>query len=256
MGNLCRHSDKFYSSLSAPVRGPSYNHSPARSPASGRDGEGTVTVLSFIVKCCSDKDPATAKFACFAVGNSAFHSSALYPLLASSIRPLMLALSNEDEKTRANAAGAIGNLVRNGNQLCKAIVESGAVKRLILVVRDDPAISPQRIALFSLGTLGKIGFINTHDILYHSILNATQIRLASHTICRADMGVCKPSASELLRSLSSKVKEGTGSGDEALMKYAARLKTKLKQSAPPGVAVGTGGSTQRPLSGEIRLASR
>ena len=120
-----------------------------------------VNVLDSIIMCTADKDLATTKFACFAVGNSAFHSRALYPLLAASVEPLTAALSSEDEKTRANAAGALGNLVRNGNELCKSIVDSGAIRKLILMVRDDLAMSPQRIALFSLGTL------------------------ASHTICRA-----------------------------------------------------------------------
>lgn len=184
-------------------------------------------MLDYVIKCSADTDPATAKFACFAVGNSAFHSDALYSLLQTSVAPLTAALSSTDEKTRANAAGALGNLARNGSQLCKTIVNAGAVKKLILMVRDDVALSPQRIALFSIGTL------------------------ASHTICRAEMGVCKPSASDLLRTLKQGQPESlsdtsTAAPDEALVKYATRLKAKLKQAAS---------TVSRPSSGE-RVVSR
>jgi hypothetical protein len=166
------------------------------------------------------------------VGNAAFHSSTLYPLLVHSLEPLVTALKSNDEKTRANAAGAIGNLVRNGNQLCKHIVDSGVIQILLLMVRDDDSISPQRIALFSLGTL------------------------ASHGICRAEMGLCKPNASELLRGLQVRFKDGQQQQcDEALEKYAMRLKAKLKQQAPSAV-VSTAGVTNRPLSGENRMMSR
>ncbi len=32
-------------------------------------------------------------------------------------------LSDDDDKTRANAAGALGNLVRNSNQLCPVLIQ-------------------------------------------------------------------------------------------------------------------------------------
>lgn len=170
------------------------------------------------------------KFACFGLGNAAFHTSALYPLLDASITPLVAALSHVDEKTRANAAGALGNLVRNGNQLCGPLVQSGAIQRLICMVRDDTDISPRRIALFSLGTL------------------------AAHSICRGEMGICKPSASDLLRSLSAKTKTTEMAGtsgddmDESLAKYAERLKLKLRGSS-------SGGSS-RPSSGDNAASSK
>lgn len=87
------------------------------------------------------------------VCTAAFHSLELYGLLGDSIRPLLEALDSVDEKTRANAAGALGNLARNGPQLCCDLVAAGVVTRLIRMVLEDPEISPQRIALFSLGTL-------------------------------------------------------------------------------------------------------
>jgi hypothetical protein len=180
-------------------------------------------VINLLIQCCSDSDSSTMKFACFGLGNAAFHTSALYPFLGACIAPLVAALNNNDEKTRANAAGALGNLVRNGNQLCGPLVQSGAIQRLIFMVRNDADISPRRIALFSLGTL------------------------AAHSICRGEMGICKPSASDLLRSLSAKATatEITGTRnedlDESLAKYAERLKGKLRGSS-------SGGS--RPSSGD------
>ena len=113
VGNLCRYSDYFFE----PLR------------ASG--------VLAEVVSCAGDADPTTRKFACFALGNApptpyccpypcfyctlkggdlgnaAFHSAALYPALAPAIPPLVACLAEALDKTRSNAAGALGNLVRN-----------------------------------------------------------------------------------------------------------------------------------------------
>jgi fused-like protein len=36
---------------------------------------------------------------------------------------LVKLLSDDEEKTRANAAGALGNLVRNSGQLCPEIIK-------------------------------------------------------------------------------------------------------------------------------------
>lgn len=62
-----------------------------------------------------------------------------------------------DEKTRANAAGALGNLVRNSNTLCQEIVEQGVLEALLHLVKQvDPETqtdSSIKIALFSLGNL-------------------------------------------------------------------------------------------------------
>ena len=60
----------------------------------------------------------TRKFACFAIGNAGFHSDALYPELRVAVPPLVRLLGDEEDKTRANAAAALGNLVRNSAALC------------------------------------------------------------------------------------------------------------------------------------------
>lgn len=77
---------------------------------------------------CRDSDRATRKFACFAIGNAGFHSSALYEPLRASIAPLVALLRDEEDKTRANAAGALGNLVRNSSLLCRELIKAEALQ--------------------------------------------------------------------------------------------------------------------------------
>jgi fused-like protein len=77
------------------------------------------------------------------VGNAAFHSSELYPLLADCVEPLCSALRDPDDKTRANVAGAIGNLIRNGAQLCPLMVEQGVVELLLRLLVEDPDVGPK-----------------------------------------------------------------------------------------------------------------
>ena len=108
MGNLCRHSAAFYPAL-----------------VEARHGEESA--LACVIRCASDDDGATRKFACFALGNAAFHSSDLYAALEPGAPPLCSCLANDsDEKARANAAGALGNLARNGGGLAAALVAAGA----------------------------------------------------------------------------------------------------------------------------------
>jgi hypothetical protein len=47
----------------------------------------------------------------------------LYEALRPAVAPLVVLLSDDEEKTRANAAGALGNLVRNSGQLCGEIIQ-------------------------------------------------------------------------------------------------------------------------------------
>ena len=57
-----------------------------------------------------------------------YHDDALYPVLEPAIRPLVALLADEEDKTRSNAAGALGNLVRNSNLLCGAMLRAGALE--------------------------------------------------------------------------------------------------------------------------------
>ncbi|XP_050212738.1 serine/threonine-protein kinase TIO [Mercurialis annua] len=142
LGNMCRHSSYFYSSLA--------RHQ----------------IIGLLIDRCADPDKRTRKFACFAIGNAAYHNDMLYEELRRSIPQLAkLLLSTEEDKTKANAAGALSNLVRNSNRLCEDIVSKGALQALLKLVADCSAIalnpsrrdgvneSPLKIALFSLAKL-------------------------------------------------------------------------------------------------------
>jgi len=131
IGNICRHSGFFYDML---LR---------------------EDLISAAIKCCNDPDRNTRKFACFAVGNAGFHNEKLYEHLRPCVPLLVDLLKDPEEKTRANAAGALGNFVRNSNALCRDLIMHGALNQLLEVVKTDqgPSQSPRRIALFSIGNL-------------------------------------------------------------------------------------------------------
>lgn len=95
---------------------------------------------------------------CWKVGNARLYNATLYGHLATSIPLLVANLRDSDPKTRANAAGALGNLARNGSRLCAELMKSGAPAALLavaLTVLSPPAAVPDlsaaRTALFSLG---------------------------------------------------------------------------------------------------------
>ncbi|RDX76182.1 Serine/threonine-protein kinase TIO, partial [Mucuna pruriens] len=142
LGNMCRHSAYFYSSLA--------RHQ----------------IIGILIERCSDPDKRTRKFACFAIGNAAYHNDLLYEELRRSIPQLANLLQMaEDDKTKANAAGALSNLVRNSDKLCEDIVNKGAVQSLLKLIsdyavsalnpsrNDSASESPLKIALFSLAKM-------------------------------------------------------------------------------------------------------
>nr|CAN74246.1 hypothetical protein VITISV_014420 [Vitis vinifera] len=118
IGNMCRHSSYFYGSLAR-------HH-----------------IISLLIDRCADPDKRTRKFACFAIGNAAYHNDNLYEELKRSIPQLAnLLLSAEEDKTKANAAGALSNLIRNSNKLCEDIVSKGALQALLKLVADCSAVA-------------------------------------------------------------------------------------------------------------------
>lgn len=83
------------------------------------------------MKVCPDRYNATFFFNIIfiQIGNAAYHNDTLYEELRRSIPQLAnLLLSAEEDKTKANAAGALSNLVRNSNKLCEDIVSKGAMQ--------------------------------------------------------------------------------------------------------------------------------
>lgn len=90
---MCKHSAYCYKPLSRLLAFIINTYSPS------------AGIVEPLIQLCCDSDCNTRKFACFAVGNAAFHSCILYPKLRASIPALVNLLRDDDEKTRANAAG-------------------------------------------------------------------------------------------------------------------------------------------------------
>lgn len=181
IGNMSRHSSAFYDALQE------------------------AGVLPALTPLCADSDSACRKFASFAVGNCAFHSDVLYPGLSPAIPQLLRLLEDDDEKTRANAAGAIGNLVRNSAELCGLMVREGALHGLHSLVETrqphadvgDVAIagandagsalarfvadSSVKIALFSLGNLA----------VHRECREELKISTRTVDLCHSLMGLCQ-----------------------------------------------------------------
>ncbi|KAL0477105.1 hypothetical protein AKO1_006248 [Acrasis kona] len=125
IGNMCRHSNYFYEIFLK------------------------CNIIPELINRCHDPDQSTRKFACFAIGNACFHSSILLRALKDSVAPLVALLGDEEEKTRANAAGAIGNLVRKSDELVPDLIEQSALIGLMKCLNNRDAST--KIALFSLG---------------------------------------------------------------------------------------------------------
>ncbi len=67
-----------------------------------------------------------------------FHNSSLYEALRASIGPLVALLQDEEDKTRANAAGALGNLVRNSGLLCRPLIDADALQVYTTLLSSCP----------------------------------------------------------------------------------------------------------------------
>jgi fused-like protein len=103
------------------------------------------------------------------VGNAAFHSGELYPQLEASIAPLCVALQDPDEKTRANAAGAIGNLIRNGATLSQAMADQRVVEMLMYILMNDSDLTPKVSSMLS-GILFVNGLTNILGSFFTNLL--------------------------------------------------------------------------------------
>jgi HEAT repeat protein len=112
------------------------------------------------------------------------------------------ALLDADEKTSANAAGALGNLVRNSGELSEEIANQPVIERLVKLTLSAE-IATRRIALFSLGTMAV--YSATRELLM-TIIEPCSITDLFHRLAE----VCKT--------------------DEVLSKYLVRLKQKLKHT--------------------------
>lgn len=116
-------------------------------------------------------------------------------------------LEQSDEKTRANAAGAIGNLVRNSGSLAPKLAQEKIPQKLMKIIAYDDDVSVKRIAMFSLGTMA----------LFQSCKEA--IMTAASRDC--------PSIQEI-----NKLVKTRHADDDTMMKYLDRLKVKIKSTPP------------------------
>ncbi|GLI63648.1 hypothetical protein VaNZ11_006646 [Volvox africanus] len=201
VGNMCRHSAYFYGALE-------------------RHG-----LLPPLIDRCADPDKTTRKFACFAIGNAGFHNHNLYGALEPAISPLVALLRDEEDKTRANAAGALGNLVRNSSALCGELIRAGALRALL-----DTALSPERPPTgAAAGRGGASGGADAGGspvkIALFSLGN-----MCAHRECRESLIAL--GVQDVIRRLSS-------NPDPTQQKYLQRIQQKL-QAGLPGVSPGGG----------------
>lgn len=193
IGNLCRHSSRFYPILSTFVTA-----ADCITPLSSAMNAISFpcSPLTLLTNCCADVDASTRKFACFAVGNAAFHCEELYPSLHCSIPLLASASESEaDEKTRANAAGAIGNLVRNGGVLAAEMARVLVPLTLLRTVLIETDLPTQRIALFSLGTMAvypSCRYLLLSAALVSFLLHLSSPPLSFPLYCSSPLYCCPP----------------------------------------------------------------
>ena len=163
LGNMCRHNEFFYEKIKS------------------------CGILSPLLKCCYDNDKATRKFACFAIGNAAFLNDSLYESFRPIIPRMVELLKDQEDNTRANSAGALGNFVRCGDQLAGDLVKNKAHEALLQLAetQDMPQIQVIRVALFALGNfcnnsmikseLEKINFRQRIEVLKSKFSNDKQL---------------------------------------------------------------------------------
>lgn len=133
IGNLSRHSTLFYEQFAMPIIA------------------GSSSLLEGVIQGLTDPDSYVRRFACFAIGNAAFHNNSLYGALQPAIPLLIQNLHDSEEKTRSNAGGALGNLVRNSDELCAELCHFQAPLELFELAMTDASLASRRIVLFSLG---------------------------------------------------------------------------------------------------------
>lgn len=227
IGNLCRHTAQFYAML--------------------RDAQ----VLPLVVDCCADDDGTARKFACFAVGNAGFHSSMLYPELRCAIAPLVALLGDDDHKTRANAAGALGNLVRNSSELVSALISDGAVEALLNTVKDAMGVAltstqPRTAMATSMASIENVDSSNNNNNTLkqhvHKQVSAAQSpmkialfsvgNMCAHESCRNVLMRC--GVMDIVRALMRHE-------DATVRKYAHRIEAKMGAAAAAAAAAAVPG---------------
>jgi len=125
----------------------------AAEPADPRSG-GAATLAQEIAARLGAADAREVRAATAAVGNCAFRSGAAAAAMAGCAAALSRCLEHGDVRTRRNAAGAAGNLVRHGAGLLGELTAAGVPQRLVRRAVHDGDDGVRAAALFSLGTVG------------------------------------------------------------------------------------------------------
>lgn len=99
---------------------------------------------------CEDEDKTIKKFACVVIGNASFHDDTLYEALKPAIPVLVSLLRDSEEKTRSNAAAALGNLARNSSILDKSFIDTGANYQLIYMLSNDKSTSARKVSIMAI----------------------------------------------------------------------------------------------------------
>ncbi|CAH3111271.1 unnamed protein product [Porites lobata] len=126
LGNILKHSSVFYSTLQR------------------------TSLLSSLLSCLKSDDSNVRKTASFAIGNAAYHSDSLYPALSPAVPLLVDLLTDSLARTRANAAGALGNMVRHSPLLYQQIIKAQAPHGVLDMACNDGHAEPQDAALKTL----------------------------------------------------------------------------------------------------------
>eukprot|EP00041_Stephanoeca_diplocostata_P017944 m.371575 g.371575 ORF g.371575 m.371575 type:complete len:1373 (+) comp20868_c0_seq1:275-4393(+) len=158
LGNLFRHSSFFYQEFTRGRR------------------------MTALLDCVRDADGETQKFACFAVGNLLFHDATFYPHVSTAIPSFLLVLHGAAEKPAANAAGALGNMVRNSDLLDAELALHQAPQALVSMITRSPSAAGANVALFSLGTMAK--YRRCREALHRASALATLQPLQQHLDAR------------------------------------------------------------------------
>lgn len=63
---------------------------------------------------------------------------------------LVSLLKDPDEKTRSNAAAALGNFARNSDELDQDFVSTGANYQLVNMITNDKSLSAKRVSIMAI----------------------------------------------------------------------------------------------------------
>eukprot|EP00127_Corallochytrium_limacisporum_P003707 Clim_evm39s152 gene=Clim_evmTU39s152 len=131
IGNLCKRNDMFYSKLKE------------------------MECIGPLGNLLNHVDDGVRQAASLALGNAAYHSAELHPLVLPFVQQLVhLVLHDTHSKVVANAAGALGNLVRFDSSMVGQLIDMEAVDALLECITSPGSTGTCRqVALFAIGNI-------------------------------------------------------------------------------------------------------